>query len=284
MLTFINENCKENEGKLNMRKEHTFVVLAYKESPYLEECLQSVTNQSYPSKVVIATTTDNSYIRNLAKKYNLEIIVGEHTNIGGDFDFAIHTGKTPLVTVAHQDDIYDYEYSQTVVSEYHKCPNSSIIFTNYYEIRSGKKVLQNVNLKVKRFLLFPLRVKYLSRFCFIKRWVLRFGNSICCPAVTFVKENCPNEIFTSSYSCNVDWFAWEKLSKLAGNFIYNKKALMGHRISNETTTTDIINNGIRTKEDYSIYCKFWPKWLAKIISKLYKSSEKSNQLKSQKNK
>lgn len=31
-----------------MRKEilHTFVVLAYKESPYLEECLKSVSNQN----------------------------------------------------------------------------------------------------------------------------------------------------------------------------------------------------------------------------------------------
>ena len=43
---------------------HTFVVLAYKESRYLEECIKSVLNQSYKSKVVIATTTDNKFIRN----------------------------------------------------------------------------------------------------------------------------------------------------------------------------------------------------------------------------
>lgn len=36
---------------------HTFVVLAYKESSYLEECIKSVLNQKYPSKVVIATST-----------------------------------------------------------------------------------------------------------------------------------------------------------------------------------------------------------------------------------
>ena len=58
-----------------MRKIHTFVVLAYKESEYLEDCIQSVLNQSYKSEVVIATTTDNDYIRNMAKKYKLEKLV-----------------------------------------------------------------------------------------------------------------------------------------------------------------------------------------------------------------
>lgn len=255
---------------------HTFVVLAYKESEYLEECIKSVTNQSYHSKVVIATTTDNDYIRKLAKKYKLEVVVEDHTSIGGDFDFAVRTGKTPLVTVAHQDDIYEKDYANSVVEAYRKYQDSSIIFTDYYEIRGKDKVFTNTNLKIKRILLFPLRLKCLSKFCFIKRLSLRFGNSICCPAVTFVKDNCPDEIFNSPYQCNIDWFAWEKLSKLKGRFLYIKSKLMAHRISEESTTTDIIKNGIRTKEDYEIYCKFWPKWFAKFINLFYKNSEKSN--------
>lgn len=257
---------------------HTFVVLAYKKSKYLEECIQSVLNQSYKSKVVIATTTDNAYIRELSKKYNLEVVVGKHTSIGGDFDFAVHTGKTELVTVAHQDDIYNYDYAKTIVDAYKKYPDSSIIFTDYYEIRGEEKVFTNLNLKIKRVLLFLLRFKNLSELKFVKRWVLRFGNSICCPAVTFVKENCPTDIFLSDYQCNVDWFAWEKLSQLNGRFIYCKEKLMGHRISEESTTTDIIKNGIRTQEDYEIYLKFWPKWVAKGLTGLYQNSEKSNVL------
>lgn len=47
---------------------HTFVVLAYKESEYLEECIKSVLNQSVKTKVVIATSTPNEYITMLAKK------------------------------------------------------------------------------------------------------------------------------------------------------------------------------------------------------------------------
>ena len=87
---------------------HTFVVLAYKESEYLEKCIKSVLNQKYKSKVLIATSTPNDYIYDLAKKYNLEVIVNPNPGkgIGYDFDFAISCGKTDLVTVAHQDDIF----------------------------------------------------------------------------------------------------------------------------------------------------------------------------------
>lgn len=259
-----------------MNNLHTFVVLAYKESAHLEDCIKSVLNQKHKSNVVIATTTDNKFIRDLAKKYKIDVVVEKHSNIGGDFDFAVNSSNTELVTVAHQDDIYDYEYSQTVVDEYKKNKNAIIIFTDYYEIRNKDKIYKNTNLNIKRFLLLPLRIKKLSGCKFIKRLVLRFGNSICCPAVTFVRKNCPKDIFKSDYLCNVDWFAWEKLSKLKGNFIFINKNLMGHRISEASTTTDIINKGIRTKEDLEILCKFWPKWIAKIINKFYKNAEKSN--------
>ena len=96
---------------------HTFVILAYKESEYLESCINSVINQSVKSKIVIATTTDNKFIRKMASKYKIDVIVGNHTNIGGDFDFAVNCGKTDLVTVAHQDDLYEYDYAKTVIEE-----------------------------------------------------------------------------------------------------------------------------------------------------------------------
>lgn len=264
-----------------MKKEclHTFVVLAYKESEYLEECIKSVLNQKYKSQVVIATTTDNDFIRDMASKYKLDVIVGKHTNIGGDFDFAVSCGKTKLVTVAHQDDVYDYDYASNIVFEYQKYPKALIIFSDYYEIRNKEKVKNNINLVIKRVLLLPLRIKKLSSYRFNKRMVLRFGNSISCPAVTFVKDNVPKEIFSCDLKCDVDWYAWERLSKLKGNFIYNKKLLMGHRISESSTTTDIINNGIRTKEDLFIFKKFWPVLIARLFTRVYKNSEKSNKLK-----
>ncbi|MBR0465546.1 glycosyltransferase [Candidatus Saccharibacteria bacterium] len=262
-------------------KLHTFVILAYQESSYLENCIKSVLNQTYPSQVVIATTTKNSHITNLAKKYHLQIVEGEHTTIGGDFDFAIHAADTPLVTIAHQDDIYEKNYAASVVNAYNKHPKSLIIFTDYYEIRNNKKTFTNTNLKIKRILLLPIRAKNSLNSIFMKRLILKFGCTICCPAVTFVAKNCPKNIFKSHFECNCDWHAWEKLSKKSGAFTFIPKPLMGHRISENSTTTNIINQGIRTKEDYEIFTRFWPKPIAKALTNFYQKSEKSNSLKNQ---
>ena len=60
---------------------HTFVVLAYKESNLLEECIKSVLNQTIKTNVVIATSTPNDFITKLAKKYNLEIKVNKGDSV-----------------------------------------------------------------------------------------------------------------------------------------------------------------------------------------------------------
>lgn len=262
-----------------MKTLHTFVVLAYKESKYLEECIKSVLNQSYKSRVVIATTTDNKFIRDMASKYKLEVIVGKHTTIGGDFDFARTCVDSKLITIAHQDDIYDKDYAAKVIKYYNKYNNSLIVFTDYFEIRNDSREYTNKNLFIKRVLLFSLRLRVISSCKFIKRLVLRFGNSICCPAVTFVSDNCPKEVFTCDFKSDCDWYGWEKLSKCDGKFVYIPEKLMGHRISDSSTTTDIINKGIRTKEDLIMFSKFWPRGITKLINKIYSSSEKSNNIK-----
>lgn len=260
-------------------KKHTFVVLAYKESEHLESCIKSVLNQSLKTNVVIATSTPNKYITKFAKKYKLDVIVNKNSKgIGNDFDFATNCVKSELVTIAHQDDIYEYDYAKKIVDKYEKYPDSTILFTDYYEIKGDDKQYSNINLKIKRVLLFQLRWHSIAKFKFIKRNALRFGTAICCPAVTFVTKNVPKEKFKCNLKCDVDWYAWEKISKLSGRFIYIKDKLMGHRISEETTTTEIINNGIRTKEDLEMFNKFWPKSIAKIINRIYVKSEKNNSI------
>lgn len=257
---------------------HTFVVLAYKESDYLEDCIKSVLNQKYKSKVVIATATPNKFVSDIASKYNLEIIENKnHKNIGGDFDFAISCADTPLVTVAHQDDIYDYEYSYEMVENYNKNKNAIILFSDYYELRNNEKVYSNTNLKIKRILLFPLKI-FKGESKIIKRSAIRFGNAICCPAVTFVKDKTGTNVFSCDFKCDVDWYAWEKLSHLKGSFVFISKPLMGHRVHEGSTTTEIIHDNIRTKEDLEMFKKFWPNFIAKSINKFYMKSENSNKL------
>ena len=259
---------------------HTFVVLAYKESKYLEDCIKSVLNQKYKSKVIIATSTPNKYINKIAKKYKLEIIVNDNPNgIGGDFDFAISCGKTTLVTIAHQDDIYEYEYSFEIVKKYEKNKNSMIIFPDYYEIKNDSNEYTNINLKIKRILLFPLRFNILNGRKFWKRRSLSLGCSICCPSVTFVKNKVNLPLFNYNFKCDIDWHAWETLSKKDGKFSFINKCLMGHRVHEESTTTEIINDNIRTKEDLEMFKRFWPNFIAKFINKFYVRSEKNNNLK-----
>lgn len=265
-----------------MRVRHTFVVLAYKESKYLEQCIQSLKRQAYASDVVIATSTPNEFINGLAEKYNIEVKINPEPGkgIGYDFDFAVSCVESDIVTVAHQDDIYDSMYSSEIVKAYQKDPQAVIIFSDYYEIRNRKKVFTNINLKIKRILLIPLSVLGIKKTNFAKRFVIALGNAICCPAVSFIKKNIKREyIFASHMKCNVDWLGWERLSREKGHFVFIKKCLMGHRIHDESTTTDIIKDNIRTQEDREMFSKFWPMCIVKILNRFYIKSEKSNKIK-----
>lgn len=256
---------------------HTFVVLAYKESIFLEECINSLLKQSLKTNIVIATSTMNDYIKRIAKKYNLKIIENKkQLGIGYDFDFAINCVNSKLVTIAHQDDTYEKDYAKNIINNYFKYKDSLIIFSDYFEIRDSKKVYSNKNLKIKRILLFPLLCKFLSKFKFIKRLCIRFGCSICCPSVTIVKDNCLKKVFSSKYRSNVDWQAWEKLSKINGRFTYINIPLMGHRIHNESETSNVLRDNIRIEEDKRMFNKFWPKFISNILIKFYKKAEDSN--------
>lgn len=82
------------------------------------------------------------------------------------------------------------------------------------------------------------------------------GNPVCCPSVTFNMELMPEKIFTVGMKSNVDWEAWEKLSRLKGGFLYATRPLCYHRIHQESTTSEIIADNGRTEEDYQMYCKF----------------------------
>ena len=57
--------------------KHTFAVLAYKESPYIEECILSLLNQKEQSNIIICTSTPNQYLENLANKHNIPLFINK---------------------------------------------------------------------------------------------------------------------------------------------------------------------------------------------------------------
>lgn len=260
-------------------KNHTFAICAYKESPFLEECIHSLINQSIKSNIIIVTSTDNDYICNLARKYNINYFVNRgESGITQDWNYAYKCADTELVTIAHQDDIYEREYAQEVIALLSNAKRPLIAFTDYGEIRGEQIVYKNKLLKVKKMMLFPLRWKCLQNNKFIRRRILSLGCPICCPSVTFVKENLPEQVFHAGFRSDEDWEAWENISRIKGAFVYCYKPLTLHRIHDGSETTAIIGDTGRAHEDYQMFCKFWPKPIAKFITKIYSTSEKSNEL------
>ncbi len=102
---------------------HTFVIPAYKDSPYLEECLVSLINQNIKSEIKITTSTPSEHIRNIAQKHSTDVIINNNPEKGlvsvlGVFGcvFAYSQAKTKFVTLSHQDEVYEREYTETILN------------------------------------------------------------------------------------------------------------------------------------------------------------------------
>ena len=117
-----------------MDLRHTFVIPAYKESAYLEDCIKSVVNQTVPGEVLIATATPNDHIRGLSDKYGIELFEHEPGELAGDWNNALECARTPLVTIAHQDDVYDSNFREEVLKSVDEAKKPIIAFTDYAEL------------------------------------------------------------------------------------------------------------------------------------------------------
>lgn len=265
---------------------HTFAVCAYKESPFLEACIRSLETQTVKSNIIIITSTPNQSIERLADKHRIPYIV--NTGEGGitqDWNFAYDQARkagAKYITITHQDDIYDKDYLETMLNYAKSVAKPLIFFSDYYEIRDGKKVVKNQLLTVKRLMLLPLRLRIFWNSRWVRRRILSLGSPICCPSVMFAAENLPEVIFKNGFRACEDWEAWEALSRLKGAFVYLPKMLMGHRIHEDSETSAIIGDNKRSDEEYKMYLKFWPSWIAGILVRQYAKGQASNQLKKDK--
>lgn len=259
--------------------DHTFAVCAYKESAYLEECICSLQAQTMKSNIIIATSTPNEHINGLAQKYDIPLYINEgESGITQDWNFALSKVTTKYATVAHQDDLYEPKYVEMLLTEMKSEKKPVIGFTDYFEVRNGEKVYDTTMLKIKRLLLAPLKIKMFRSSIFVRRRSLSLGDGICCPSVCFCLENAKRPIFHNKYRSCEDWEAWENLSKQKGAFVYVPEPLMSHRIHEDSATTAIIKDHARVQENFEMYCKFWPKPIARLINHFYTMSEKSNEL------
>ncbi|MEO6523480.1 MAG: glycosyltransferase [Mucilaginibacter sp.] len=261
--------------------DHTFAITVYKESPYLEACIQSLLAQTVKSKIIIATSTPTAFTQNIASAYNIpyHINITDDKGPANNWNFALLKADTQWVTVAHQDDIYISIFAEICFSRMNKNGQDvSIVFTNYTDVVSGVPRKFSVNALVKNVLLAPFffisRIKNKT----IKKGILAFGNPICCPSVTFNKALIGDFQFREEYKCVLDWYAWYELAKSEGSFLYVNKKLVNRRLHTGSGTTELINNGEKKRDELRMFEMMWGRGFARLISRVYGLSYKDNLL------
>ncbi|MGF2159040.1 glycosyltransferase [Enterococcus avium] len=257
---------------------HTFMICAYEESHYLEECIQSCVNQvsviDGKSCVSLYTSTPNPFIQEMCEKYEIKMFTKPGGGIGKDWNNSLSFVKTKYATIAHQDDIYLPEYGNKIITTLEKYPDSNIVFTDYSEIDQNSNLRRrNINLKIKTCGLHLMSLVSLKGY---QRRIYAFGNFICCPAVSYNMSQLENFRFDESLKMTLDWDAWERIMCRKGTIHYIANKLMYHRIHEESETTANTNDHTREKEEFAMYCRYWGEGIAKLIMKFYVLNQKSN--------
>lgn len=252
------------------KKEHTFAILAYKESPYLVECIDSIKRQTMPSEVFIATSTSSQFLDRISRKSNIALYVNTaQEGIASDWSFAYKKARSKYLTLAHQDDIYLPQYTQQCIAKTRRHNDCLIVFPDYFELINGGKKGLSVKLAIKRLLLLAFFLKPSIRSCLIRRLVLSFGTPIQCSSVMYHKDAIGDFEFSKNFRCNMDWDAWLRLAQKKGSFVFVNQKLMCHRLHKDSQTYRMIVKKDRQKEEQLIFERLWPKSIARLLSCLY---------------
>lgn len=258
------------------KNRHCFAVCAYKDSPYLERCIRSLERQKIKSRIILSTSTPSDYIKGIAEKHGIAYYVRDgESDIQADWNFAYNHADAEYVTVAHQDDEYAPGYTKALYRAIGKYDDISLFITDYLPIKNGEKGKRDINSRIRRFLRTPLKAECLADKKWVKKAVLCLGNSICCPAVTYHKKLLGESIFTSEYKYNLDWDTFYKYACLPGRFAYVDRPLTYYRVHDGATSKEFIENHRRVVDDISMFRKFWPEWVVRLIMVFYKNAYKT---------
>lgn len=260
--------------------KHTFAVLAYKDSEFLDNCIISLKNQTIGgSQIKILTSTPSAFLTNIALKYDLPLLINDdRSGIASDWTSAYLSADTDYVTLAHQDDIYLPDYTEECFKNMEKLKNKSLLTFTYYKeiLENGKPKRFNLNTFIKRILLLPFLFKNNIQSKFIKKFILLFGNPVPAPSIMYNKKLIGDLRFSSDFKCNMDWKMLIDLSARQEAFLFINKILILHRIHKDSQTYNLIAAKVRESEDLKIFRNLWPESIAKFLFNIYKLSLKSN--------
>lgn len=256
---------------------HVYAVPAYGLSPHLEACLDSLAGQQ-ASSIVVSTSTPFEGLDAIAEARGGSVSVhGPNRGIGADWNAAYEAADADLVTIAHQDDIYAAGHAAEVRRVFGATPHALLAFTDCREIDDGGMRPRNRTLWVKEV---QRELAFLGSSAidgaWRKRMLLRFGNPVPCPAVTFNKRLLGDFRFRTDMRTNMDWAAWLELAGREGAFVYVRKPLVLHRIHPGSETTACIVDGARAREDEDMFRQLWPGGAARVLARLYAASYRTN--------
>jgi glycosyltransferase involved in cell wall biosynthesis len=252
--------------------DHAFVVLAYRESPFLPGCLASLKAQTSRSRIVVATSTPCDHIARAAADAGAVLAVNpERRDIAGDWNFGLTRAQSArFVTLAHQDDIYQPTFLAETLEAF-AGDEAVLCFTGYQEIDDDGAPR---NSKISR-------VKHLIESVTLgeRRWArglrlrafLSFGNPLPCSSVTFDRRRLSDFRFSDAFASNLDWDAWHRLIAHGHAFARSPKRLVGRRHNALTTTATHLKDGTRGREDLIMFRRLWPAPLGDAIAFVYRA-------------
>ena len=254
------------------------MVAAYKESPFLEGCLRSLLNQTERCQVLISTSTPTPYIFSVAGFFQIPVVINPSGGtISRDWNFALQQGDHSIVVIAHQDDVYEPNFAERVLSAWQSTPQLLMSFTDHAELLVDSPRPDGLNLKVKRWLIDQAFGEQSTKAGpSIRRKLLRWGNPISCPSVALNRQALPNFQFSDEWEINLDWEAWDRICRHPGSLAYIRERLVHHRVHPSSETSAGIHDRRRCSEDLRMFQRFWPNWIASLLMLPYRISYLSN--------
>lgn len=248
---------------------HTFVILGYRNFDYFDECINSLTNQTLQSKIVMTSSRVNDELIKLAEKHKIPLIGNNETlDFAGDLNAAYSAADTEYMTFVHHDDWLASDYLETMMNAVKEYPDASMVFSNYMEFRDNAFIKSNLNMLVKNLILaFFYNIKGNIKSRFWKRLSLSFGNPILPATILFSKKLCGDVKFESIYKVSPEWDVQVKIAKKPGRFVFINKPLYYYRLLPGLVSEADLKQ--RAFEDRLMFEQLWPKPIANAFCKFY---------------
>jgi hypothetical protein len=253
--------------------DHSFVVLAYGDSPFLGGCLTSLGAQTRPSEILVSTSTPSPAIEAAARATGAPLLVNTGARgIAGDWNFALASARTRFVTLAHQDDLYAPRFAERTLALFERWPQGSLCFTSQEEIDDQGRSRSSKITRVQRLLEATTLGRREVASGLRMRLFLSFGNPLPCSSVTFDRHKLPDFRFADGFASNLDWEAWWSLLQQGHVFLHAPERLVGRRRNALTETSRQIADGGRRREDAEMFRRIWPSPFDRALARLYASS------------